>query len=558
MIYQPNPVQQQVIDATDPVLLVLGGAGTGKTTTAAAATRIELARRNGAQAALPRHQRRPGRALFLSFSRAAVTQVLDRSADILGPYRDQVQVTTYHAFAWRLLQQYGTAIGQDDPHLTSSAEAKLLPDDGNLGYDHLLPYAVDISAIPAVAAHLRARWSLIVCDEFQDTDPTQFELLTAIRGHARLLLLGDPNQCIYTFQPGVAPERVEDALALPGARKIVLPEASHRDPSGVLPAAASAIRRREFTHPAVTTAIGARRLRIDTSYGIGEEADAVAAAIDELLAEGHNTIGVFSHHNDATSRLSDQLAAQGVDHEIVGLPDCLTAALQAQYAMLAYSAGTGTWPEVRRELAVFITSAARGQVPDLAKRVLGSRVQPGDAGIGRLNALREDLAPDDGPVDLSAAASQAAAALPRLKLPAGQRHWDRAAHLLRTLTIQSRRQVRDRSDTSAVLDRLRQAIAGRRVALLTDDMGGTSARIQLMGLYQTKGREARHHRRPARGRLLRQGEAALRGRVSAAVCRPHPRPPRHHHPHTRPAPTAGRATGQPRRDHSLIETRFGF
>ena len=46
MTYQPTPAQQQVIDADDPVLLVLGGAGTGKTSTAAAAVRACLERRD--------------------------------------------------------------------------------------------------------------------------------------------------------------------------------------------------------------------------------------------------------------------------------------------------------------------------------------------------------------------------------------------------------------------------------------------------------------------------------------------------------------------------------
>ena len=98
MTYQPSPAQQQVIDADDPVLLVLGGAGTGKTSTAAAAVRADL-ERHDLEAAGWLGSRR-SRALFLSFSRAAVAQILDRTADILGTYQDQVEITTYHAFAW--------------------------------------------------------------------------------------------------------------------------------------------------------------------------------------------------------------------------------------------------------------------------------------------------------------------------------------------------------------------------------------------------------------------------------------------------------------------------
>ena len=78
MTYRPIPAQQQVIDAGDPVLLVLGGAGTGKTSTAAAAVRACL-ERHDLEAASGLETRR-SRALFLSFSRAAVAQILDRTA----------------------------------------------------------------------------------------------------------------------------------------------------------------------------------------------------------------------------------------------------------------------------------------------------------------------------------------------------------------------------------------------------------------------------------------------------------------------------------------------
>jgi len=241
--YKPTPAQRTVIEAADPVLLVTGGAGTGKTTTAAAAVRACLERPPGADPAAPAGGA-PGRALFLSFSRAAVAQILDRTADILGPCQGRVQITTYHAFAWRLIERFGSAVGLPGPVLATESEIKLLGPDGTVRYRDLMPLALRLCAVPAIVAHLQSRWSVIVCDEFQDTDDGQYRLLLAIRGPARLLLLGDPNQCIYSNLPdavGVGPQRVAAARALPGAREIALPEASHRDPSGVLPAAAAAI-----------------------------------------------------------------------------------------------------------------------------------------------------------------------------------------------------------------------------------------------------------------------------------------------------------------------------
>ncbi|MGW7519532.1 UvrD-helicase domain-containing protein [Streptomyces sp. NPDC054796] len=483
MTFDPDDVQQQVIDATDPVLLVLGGAGTGKTSTAAAAVRAELERQDLERSA---HPSRTGRALFLSFSRAAVSQILDRSANILGSYQERVETTTYHAFAWELIQRFGNVIGQPEPQLTSAAEAKLLAPGSKILYKDLLPLAMRICQVPAVAQHLRTRWSIIVCDEFQDTDRRQFQLLTTICGSARLLLLGDLNQCIYRTLPGVVgvgPERVADALALDGARQIDLLPASHRDPTGVLPAAAEAIRRRDFGHEALSTAIRDRRLRIHADLGPDEEADLVASHVQQLLDEGHLSVAVFSHHIDSTTELSDQLRDLDIDHEIVGLPESLTAALHAQHAMIAFAVDGSGWDRVRYRLAVFVTSSVRGErVPPLAYQIL--RATPGIL-ARRLDSLYDQLRQAD-PQDALLLAAQAHRGI---GLPRGQRHWDRAAQLLRPLMAQSLRRAPDNAGALKLLD---QAVTERGVSLLTCETDGANAEtpVQLMGLYQAKGREA--------------------------------------------------------------------
>lgn len=229
--YTPTDEQRAVIDSTNPVLVVLGGAGTGKTTTAAAAARAHLERSSPQATSGPtRHLdvRHHPRVLFLSFSRASVARITERNRPILGSYRHHVDVTTFHALAWRFILRFGALIDLPNPHLTSNAEALLLPSADNLRYHDLVPNALSLLEIPAIANHARSRWSMIICDEFQDTDDRQYALLQAIKGDARLLLMGDPNQCIYANLPGaigVKPERLYDALDLPGAMRIDLPEA---------------------------------------------------------------------------------------------------------------------------------------------------------------------------------------------------------------------------------------------------------------------------------------------------------------------------------------------
>lgn len=76
---------------------------------------------------------------------------------------------------------------------------------GILSYDDLLSQLKDALADPdgAAAQRMRARWSIVLVDEFQDTDPVQWQVLDrAFSGHATMVLIGDPKQAIYAFRGG--------------------------------------------------------------------------------------------------------------------------------------------------------------------------------------------------------------------------------------------------------------------------------------------------------------------------------------------------------------------
>ncbi len=76
---------------------------------------------------------------------------------------------------------------------------------GVLSYDDLLARlatALDDADAPA-RGRMRARWRIVLVDEFQDTDPTQWQVLErAFVGHATVVLIGDPKQAIYAFRGG--------------------------------------------------------------------------------------------------------------------------------------------------------------------------------------------------------------------------------------------------------------------------------------------------------------------------------------------------------------------
>lgn len=461
--------------------MVLGGAGTGKTTVAAAATQKILDHAAGSCAG-------PRRALFLSFSRPAVHQIVVRTSGTLGPHADFVEITTFHAFAWHLIRRWGGAIGLPDPKLISPSEAKLFGAPSGIAYDDLLPLAVKLLDIPAIHRHLQRRWAVIVSDEFQDTNDDQFDLIMRLRGQARLVLLGDLNQCIYTNLPGaigVGPERVAAALALPGAREIRLPEVSHRDPTNILPAAAAAIRQRNFDHGAVHAALDADMLEVRHHHDLSAEGLLVSELVTELRTAGHQSVGIFSHHVDATASLSDHLNSVGIAHEIVGLPDSVTSALQAQFEMLCYAASRGKTDAIRRGLGVFVTSTERGVNAPYAARMIAGQVAAPAALGARLTQLESSLASATSVPEVLDFITQVPDGI---GLTRGGRAWARSTMILRALL--GPRLCRAATFPLNGFEFLMERLTDHQVSLLTNSEGDDASDVQLMGLYQSKGREA--------------------------------------------------------------------
>ncbi len=76
---------------------------------------------------------------------------------------------------------------------------------GILSYDDLLSQLADALDAPDAPARtrMRQRWRIVLVDEFQDTDPVQWQVLDrAFGGHATMVLIGDPKQAIYAFRGG--------------------------------------------------------------------------------------------------------------------------------------------------------------------------------------------------------------------------------------------------------------------------------------------------------------------------------------------------------------------
>jgi DNA helicase-2/ATP-dependent DNA helicase PcrA len=204
-------------------VLVLGGAGSGKTTVA-----LRKAVRRIESGLLPGQS-----VLFLSFSRAAVARISDASkTEAPVDKRGQLHVQTFHSFCWSLLKSYGYLLGapkktkillpQDEKALSNGAEPntpewtawkvereRLFHVEGKLVFDLFAPKAAELLARSSLIRNSVAeRYPLIIVDEAQDTGPEAWQCIEILAPLVQIICLADLDQQIFDHLPGIGPERI--------------------------------------------------------------------------------------------------------------------------------------------------------------------------------------------------------------------------------------------------------------------------------------------------------------------------------------------------------------
>lgn len=487
MAYDPSPEQRAVITTDAPVAVVIGGAGSGKTTTAAAAAAHRLESRSRSRAEIlarktigtPASLPPVNRVLFVSFSRTAVRQILDRAAEVLGQNQRMVDVVTFHGLAWRVLNNFGRFYGYPHPlHVQSSAETALSAPFPGVTYGELLPAATELLDVPAVAEYYGRRYGTVICDEFQDTSTTEWTFIQSVAPTASRIFLGDPNQCIYADMKDINPHaRVAEAAALPGAVKFNLPALSYRDPSGALPSAAFAAMKREFDDPSIAHAVRTGRIVLHHVVNGNVAEDVAAIVAGERSAA--NSVCVFTHTKAATAELSTTLTAKGVLHEQVGLSEALGDGLQAQFACLRWA--LNGHPGARVALAAYVRSISSGKHERQMAEAIVHKSAP--ALESKLATFTEQLRATACPTpDYDGLLTQLAGLHRRLELPRGEDTWHSANDQLRRAL---RALHGDNADSALAIE-----IASQRVANLIGSHALQPKPVQVMNLHQTKGREA--------------------------------------------------------------------
>lgn len=208
----------------DQHALVLGGAGSGKTTLALMKAQKVI------QSTLSTHQS----ILFLSFSRSAITRLMEASIGVIDrECRKLLSIQTLHSFFWGVIQSHAYLLGtprklrillpHDERSLSNglketdllweewlTTREKLCHTEGRVAFDMFAPLAAELLV---KSGHLRQllsqRHPLIIVDEAQDTNPIAWKAIELLSNRSTIICLADLEQQIFDHLPGIGPERVE-------------------------------------------------------------------------------------------------------------------------------------------------------------------------------------------------------------------------------------------------------------------------------------------------------------------------------------------------------------
>ena len=371
-----NPPQREAVLHGEGPLLVLAGAGSGK-------TRVlthRVARLIGEVGVAP-HE-----ILAITFTNKAAGEMRERISRLVGPRARAIWACTFHSACVRILRREAGEAGyprdfsiydgddqlrlirrclveeEVDPKRVapkavqariSDAKSQLQgPDElaalagsfhdeivvrayrryadalrahGAMDFDDLLMVTAQLmEGSPPVRERWQSRFVHVLVDEYQDTNHAQYRLVRALAApQDNVVAVGDDDQGIYSWRGADVRNILDFERDYPDAHVVAL-EQNYRSTGTILRAANAVVERNPHRHPK----------RLWTALGDGdpilavacrdehEEARVVAGEIDRALARGGSLseVAVFYRTNAQSRAIEDQLVRRSVPYIVVGGP----------------------------------------------------------------------------------------------------------------------------------------------------------------------------------------------------------------------------------------------
>lgn len=376
-----NPQQRQAVTASASALLVVAGAGSGKTRVLTRRIAHLMAERGAL----------PGEILAITFTNKAAAEMRERVVELIGPQARFMNVSTFHSACVRVLRTHGSRLGLPssfsiydaadsqrllgmvmrdadiDPkritpkavsHRISGLKNELIdhetfastadnPADqqlaeiyrlyterllqvGAVDFDDIIGHTVVLlSAFPDVAEHYHRRFLHLLVDEYQDTNHAQYQLVRALVGDgsagvppATLSVVGDSDQSIYAFRGATLRNIEQFEQDFPQA-EVVLLEQNYRSTQNILTAANALITNNASRRAKnLWTAAGdGEKIVVYTAADERDEAAFVAEEIDRLTAADHimpGSVAIFYRTNAQSRAFEEVLIRTGLPYRVVG------------------------------------------------------------------------------------------------------------------------------------------------------------------------------------------------------------------------------------------------
>jgi DNA helicase-2/ATP-dependent DNA helicase PcrA len=403
-----SAVAKAALEHDGPVL-VTGGPGSGKTT-------LALLKAQRLVAAL-----KPGQEiLFLSFSRAAVRQVLVRCKDVLtAEERRHISIRTYHAFCMDLLKSHGRLLtGQPARILFPGPERlaksvfsgdwdaeleRLAREESRYAFSAFAGHAADLLGRSQCVRELIAdTYPIVILDEFQDTDDPQWALVQELARGSLLITLADPDQRIFEYDDKVDPLRLDHLRATLAPAEFDLRGINHRSPNaGILGFADAVLRDTELP---VTSDVVVRAYYSNAFEGTVHAG--VVWMLSALRKEGIQSpsVAVLARSNPFVGDLSQLLTKENiyngqrlspVEHHVVWDAELSAAAAQVIASILE-------WPERDEATGVATTLETIADFYDMKNAVRPSRASQRSADTFRTAAEKVRTDGDPRPTAVKA------------------------------------------------------------------------------------------------------------------------------------------------------------